>query len=1236
MATVSLQTVFDDARRAIETGAADKAIGIGQHVLVHFPRMIEASRLLGEAYLNAGQPEQAAAAFAQVLDADPENVAAYYGRGLALQSMEQRPAAIMAFERALEIQPNLADLRTQLMRLYAETPGSAGQFRLSRAGLGRLYARGGMFTQAIDEFRAVLDVEPNRDDVKVALAEALWRDGQEDEATDYCRDVLDQQPELLKPTVLLGYMLFAAGQPEGEALWRRAAEQDATMALPRTLFDILPPIRIEEPVVPEFDEAEWRAKQARRAATPPAPPAAVAPVAADDDFFADSWLNSAGSSSAASNTTQVYDVEPVAVPITARAVGGSSDDDLLASLLGFGADDSPPEAAPEPQLGDVQSFAFDEWDAAPQNERSTDRSTQPLSLDDIGLEDEPTASADDNQVAGVQPFSLDDWSFDDDSATSATPAAQATQPANDDFDLSDIEAFSLEDEPAAVPARNESGPPQPFNFADDASVVGDVKPFSLDDDDDLGIGPFSFDDEPAAASADTTAEPDAGLGAVQPFSLDEWGMDDNDAPGASASTANRLAQTTDTDDLGDFKPFSLDELALDTLDNDTSSALNGPIAGEEEDRPVEPTTFNWEEPTWRAHVTSGSEDESDANESIFAKLMRNRPADQTQNVVPPASDDLPEEERFFSMDDESLRLDLDNISANESTSEFADPVPEEPAAAGAAADFGPAVDASTSAAQQFGQPAAATDEAALPFSLDDLASSDQSFSWETEGATEAAGQPGANQDVTPFSLSELGLSDDDIAALDQQPELAADASEPAPSSELEPFSLSDLGFSDDELAALDFGDAQAAPGADAEPSIAAAALQGGTAAVDNIAESAPQPAENDDPDLVPFSLGELGLTDDEIALLNEGESATQVEALNTAAPVFEDFESIFADASDAGVTDSDGTTDQAGNDDEQASWLDLQSQLDVDMPATRTPDDFLMEAKVADGDLQSVLETMPTEEAADADSDMVPFSLADLGLNDDELALFEPGQNQQPEATAGSGPPDDAAPPSPFALSDFDLTAEQAADDAHSPSSLLTDEIVLPFTMAEPAVAEESGAAGNNSTAEQLPASGFAPADDQQFAAGVTERQAEPADAAPQTLPTMLPEGAQPLAATAEAPVGASSSPAFDAADNSDVDGGLAAIQAQLAADPENDTMRFAVARMSQSMGHLNHALEQYKTLIKRGRLLDEVVEDLQDTIAENDDPQTLRRLHRLLGDAYMKQNRLREAMDEYSWTLAR
>jgi tetratricopeptide (TPR) repeat protein len=82
--------------------------------------------------------------------------------------------------------------------------------------------------------------------------------------------------------------------------------------------------------------------------------------------------------------------------------------------------------------------------------------------------------------------------------------------------------------------------------------------------------------------------------------------------------------------------------------------------------------------------------------------------------------------------------------------------------------------------------------------------------------------------------------------------------------------------------------------------------------------------------------------------------------------------------------------------------------------------------------------------------------------------------------------------------------------------------------------------------------------------------------------------------------------------------------------------MRLAVARMSQQINNLDQAIEQYKQLIKRGELLDEVVDDLQDVIGESDDAQTLRRLHRLLGDAYMKQNRFREAMDEYSWTLAR
>jgi hypothetical protein len=56
--------------------------------------------------------------------------------------------------------------------------------------------------------------------------------------------------------------------------------------------------------------------------------------------------------------------------------------------------------------------------------------------------------------------------------------------------------------------------------------------------------------------------------------------------------------------------------------------------------------------------------------------------------------------------------------------------------------------------------------------------------------------------------------------------------------------------------------------------------------------------------------------------------------------------------------------------------------------------------------------------------------------------------------------------------------------------------------------------------------------------------------------------------------------------------------------------------------------------LIKHNRLLDDVVGELQDLIADNDDARVLQRLHRTLGDALSKQGRLREAIEEYSWTL--
>jgi hypothetical protein len=91
----------------------------------------------------------------------------------------------------------------------------------------------------------------------------------------------------------------------------------------------------------------------------------------------------------------------------------------------------------------------------------------------------------------------------------------------------------------------------------------------------------------------------------------------------------------------------------------------------------------------------------------------------------------------------------------------------------------------------------------------------------------------------------------------------------------------------------------------------------------------------------------------------------------------------------------------------------------------------------------------------------------------------------------------------------------------------------------------------------------------------------------------------------------------------------------RLEADPQNHMLRLSVARAGGQLGNPDFSIQQYRYLMKHNALLDMIVDDLQDLIADADERQLLRRLHRTLGDVYTKQGRLNEAMDEYSWTPA-
>src|SRR5215216_3054615 len=429
MASMSLQAAYDQARQWLESNDLDQAISLAQHILDHYPDNLEAYRILGEAYLANRQLDRAQESFERVLRSDPENIPAHVGLGITSERQGQLDRAVAEFEQALEIKPDMAELRSQLLRLYTEGWGSENaQLRLSRAGLARLYAKGHMLPQAISEFRQVIADQPGRFDAMVALAETLWRDGQEEDAMALCRDILTQRPESLKANLLLGYLLMTSGDPAGERFWQAAERMDPYHGVARALFETLPPGGDEQPMIEEWDVEAWRR---RRIAEQQEQIAATRPMEA---------ITPVGTAVAA--TTLIDRPRARSAPAPVPFAGG---DDFLASLLAIDT----PALPPTPPQADVSD-----------DDLGLNIDMAPFSFEDAG--DEPPTAATPSTPAAIDideptmtPFSLADLGLSEDEIASMNdlgapdttesrhieePATQAAQP-----DDPDMTPFSLAD-----------------------------------------------------------------------------------------------------------------------------------------------------------------------------------------------------------------------------------------------------------------------------------------------------------------------------------------------------------------------------------------------------------------------------------------------------------------------------------------------------------------------------------------------------------------------------------------------------------------------------------------------------------------------------------------------------------------------------------------------------------------------------------------------------------------------
>ena len=283
MAEISLRQYCEQIESIIEQNRYAEAVAHGRHVLEQYPKHVATYRLLGRAMLEAKQDDYATDMFQRVLSVDAEDFVARVGLSEIHEQRGELDAAVWHLERALEVANDheAGVVEEELRHLYGRRDGIAPQrVQLTRGALARLYLKGALLSRAIHEFRALLQEQPQRVDLSVALAEALWRDDQRVKAAEVCQQVLDKFSYSLKANLILGEIWTRGGREEGQAYLRRAEAVDPENQMAQKLFGAASPLPARDvTIVPlEYGAPTGEERPAWMAGIEPVSPTGLPPA----------------------------------------------------------------------------------------------------------------------------------------------------------------------------------------------------------------------------------------------------------------------------------------------------------------------------------------------------------------------------------------------------------------------------------------------------------------------------------------------------------------------------------------------------------------------------------------------------------------------------------------------------------------------------------------------------------------------------------------------------------------------------------------------------------------------------------------------------------------------------------------------------------------------------------------------------------------------------------------------
>ena len=447
----SLGTTIEQAQVAFTNGDYRSVVESCTHIIDQYPHYTAAQRLLGLAYLEQGQSGEAETWFARLLAHDPRDPAAYLGLGLIAEDRGVLEHALAYCQVAWELAPYEESFREPINRVAEKRYGADGRLRLTHAALAQIHANASRLRRAIKEYQAALIALPDRIDLWMGLADALWTLGENADAAEIAREFLKDHSELVPALVILADLEHRTGDPAVATDYReRLRRLDPDGALTAAMIARQPAadadfLLVKPDEQPQLDE--WAdTVVSERPQFAPAPDFTFQPehdtgeVADIDDLqpirleeFADEMPDipdEPTTSSFVPEPIEEEEEEPDTVEVE------QPEDELL--------DDEPEDVVVEAPAADPEP------DAVPS-----------LNLLDMDLDDDPPPFSDEpvdeaelesllDDFEGIEPMSLDDFGASDNMPAPASSGFFEDSDIDFDFKIEDPDAVQIGGGPPTV------------------------------------------------------------------------------------------------------------------------------------------------------------------------------------------------------------------------------------------------------------------------------------------------------------------------------------------------------------------------------------------------------------------------------------------------------------------------------------------------------------------------------------------------------------------------------------------------------------------------------------------------------------------------------------------------------------------------------------------------------------------------------------------------------------------